>query len=183
MWTSLWVRRWVAAGMLAVAIAMWPACATETGTPASGGRDVARLDFVLKDMNGQTVNLADFKGRPLILNFWATWCGPCKIEIPSFVALAEQYKEQRLAIVGISVDDTPEDLQKFAADFKMNYPVLVGLGHDDIQETYEAMMMIPITWFIRPDGTIHMKHSGPATKDWFEQQVKALIAPPTPEAQ
>jgi peroxiredoxin len=178
LWTSGWGRRWLVAGALAAAIAMWPACSAPSGTSTPGrGGEVAKLDFVLKDMNGATVNLADFKGRPLILNFWATWCGPCKIEIPSFVALADQYKDQRLAILGISVDDSPEDLRKFAADFKMNYPVLVGLGHDDIQEQYEAMMMIPITWFIRPDGTVHLKHSGPATKDWFEAQVKALLMP------
>jgi cytochrome c biogenesis protein CcmG/thiol:disulfide interchange protein DsbE len=137
--------------------------------------EVARLDFVVKDMNGQEVRLADYKGRPLVLNFWATYCGPCKHEIPIFVDLVEKYRDQKLAILGISVDDAPADLKPFAAEFKMNYPVLVGLGHDDLLETYDAVFMIPITWFVKPDGTIHLKHPGSATREWFETQVRALL--------
>jgi hypothetical protein len=71
-------------------------------------------------------------------------------------------------------------LRSFAAEYRMNYPVLVGMGQDRLQETYDAVMMIPVTWFIRPDGTIHMKHQGPATKEWFETQVRALVAAERP---
>ena len=164
----------MAAAAVAVAIAAWPACAVDdTAGPAAG---LADLEFTLKDMNGRDVRLADFRGRPIILNFWATWCGPCKIEIPAFVDLVNQYKAQNLTVLGVSVDDNPADLRRFAAEYRMNYPVLVGLGQDKLQETYDAVMMIPVTWFIRPDGTIHLKHQGPATRDWFETQVKALIA-------
>jgi peroxiredoxin len=170
----------VAALVVAMAVAMWPAC-MQKPTPTAPAGDQANLDFVLKDMNGAEVRLADFKGRPLVLNFWATWCGPCKVEIPAFVELVEQYKDQRLAVLGISVDDSPEDLRKFAEEFKMNYPVLVGLGQDTLQETYQAMMVIPVTWFIRPDGTVLKSHTGPATKEWFEEQIKALL-PPASEA-
>lgn len=171
-----WGRRWLLAGAAAAAIAMWPGCAQKhTG-------DLANLDFVLKDMHGKDVRLADFKGRPIILNFWATWCGPCKVEIPAFVELVDKYQSQQLTVLGVSVDDSPEDLQKFAQEYKMNYPVLVGLGQDRLQELYEAVMIIPVTWFIRPDGTVHLKHTGPATKEWFEEQVKAMLAAPAPEA-
>ena len=164
------------AAVAAAAIATWPACATSEVEPPPVG-EAANLDFTLKDMNGKEVRLASFRGKPLILNFWATWCGPCKIEIPAFVELVEQYKQQQLTVLGVSVDDAPEDLKKFAADYKMNYPVLVGLGQDALQETYDAVISIPVTWFIRPDGTILRKHQGPATKEWFESQVKALLAP------
>ena len=167
-------RRGALALLAATAIAMWPACATSEVDPAPAG-NMARLDFTLKDMNGKAVNLASLKGRPIVLNFWATWCGPCKVEIPAFIQLVEQYKSQQLTVLGVSVDDSPEDLRKFAAEYKMNYPVLVGLGQDEFQEVYDAVVMIPITWFIKPDGTIFLKHQGPATKEWFEKQVKALI--------
>jgi peroxiredoxin len=178
MQTTVGWRRWAAASVVAVAIAAWPGCALDD-TVESGDR-AADLDFTLKDMNGATVRLADFRGRPIILNFWATWCGPCKIEIPAFVDLVNQYKAQNLTVLGVSVDDSPEDLRSFAAEYRMNYPVLVGMGQDKLQETYDAVMMIPVTWFIRPDGTIHMKHQGPATKEWFETQVKALVAAEAP---
>ena len=165
--------RWTLAVVAAAAIAAWPAwLSTKSRTPAG---DQANLDFTLKDMNGKDVRLADFRGKPIILNFWATWCGPCKAEIPALVALADQYKAQGLTVLGVSVDDAPEDLRRFAGDYKMNYPVLVGLGHDKFQEIYDAMVVVPVTWFIRPDGSIHRKHQGPATHEWFEEQVKAML--------
>jgi peroxiredoxin len=163
-------RRGILALAAAVAVAMIPACASSEVEPGD-----ASLNFTLKDMNGHDVNLASFRGKPIILNFWATWCGPCKSEIPALIQLVDQYKSQGLTVLGVSVDDSPEDLRRFAAEFKMNYPVLVGLGQDALQEKYEAVLMVPVTWFIRPDGTILKKHQGPASKDWFEAQVKTML--------
>ncbi len=137
---------------------------------------LARLDFAVKDMQGKDVNLADFKGRPLLVNFWATWCGPCKHEIPIFVELMDKYREDDFTVLGISTDDSADDLKPFAAQYKMNYPILVGAGHDDLIETYEATFAIPVSWFIRRDGTVLAKQMGPATKEWFESQIKALIS-------
>jgi len=171
--TTTMGKRWMLAAVAAAAIAAWPAWLS-TRTAAPVGQE-ANLDFTLKDMNGADVRLADFRGRPVILNFWATWCGPCKQEIPALVALAEQYKSRQLAVLGVSVDDAPEDLRQFAAEYKMNYPVLVGLGHDKFQEIYDAAMVVPVTWFIRADGTIYRKHQGPATHEWFEEQVKGML--------
>ncbi len=171
---------WLMAGLLGVIIVggiAW--LSTESGSsgvvPAEGVLEAAKLDYVVKDMDGKDVRLADYKGRPLLLNFWATYCGPCKTEIPIFVEMVEKYREQKLAILGISIDDSPEDLRPFAAEFKMNYPVLVGLGHDDLLETYDAVFLIPVTWFVRPDGTIHLKHPGSAPREWFDEQIRALL--------
>ena len=175
---SISASQWVKAGLVAIAVAAWPTYAllTESRPPAiDPNAEVARLDFTLKDMNGREVRLSDFKGRPLVINFWATWCAPCKHEIPSFVELVEKYKDQNLTILGISTDDSAEDLRKFAAEFKMNYPVLVGLGQDELLEAYEAELMIPVTWFVKRDGTVALKHAGTQSKDWFERQMKALF--------
>jgi peroxiredoxin len=175
--------RWGGLSLLVLVAALVSACGRDpdAASEAGGANELARLDFTLKDMNGQDVRLADFKGRPLVVNFWATWCGPCKHEIPAFVELVEKYKAHKFTVLGISTDDKPEDLRPFAADYKMNYPVLVGLGRDDVLIAYEAVFAIPVSWFIRADGTVHLKHPGPATKEWFETQVKALLALPEAE--
>ncbi len=170
----LWANRWARAVAVAAVIAMVPAYLAVTGAEPDQG-EMAPLDFVLQDMDGNVVNLADFKGRPLIVNFWATWCGPCKHEIPAFVELVDKYRDRGFTVVGISVDDAPEDLKAFAAEYRMNYPVLVGLGHDELQEAYGAHIVVPVSWFVRPDGTVHLKWMGTQSAEWFEEQVTALF--------
>ena len=155
-----------------VALAVTFSGAPQFEPPPAGS---ANLNFTVQDMNGQSVRLADFRGRPVILNFWATWCGPCRAEIPELNALAERYKAQRLAVLGVSVDDQPEALRTFAQQFPIKYPVLVGRGHDDFQEAYDAVVAIPVTWFIRADGTVQAVQKGPATADWFAAQAKELV--------
>src|SRR5262245_53079208 len=95
-----------------------PDDAQATGKPAP-------LHFTLKDMNGADVKLASFKGKVILLNFWATWCGPCKAEIPSLIELQEQYADD-LVVLGLSVDDTVDKMKPYAAQYKINYPLLVG---------------------------------------------------------
>jgi thiol-disulfide isomerase/thioredoxin len=135
----------------------------------------APLDHTLKDMNGQDVNLADFKGKVVFLNFWATWCGPCKIEIPHFVELQEKYRDQGVVFLGLSVDDPVEDLKPFAEEYKINYPVLVGLGRDEVQEAFGPVWGIPITFMIDRAGNICRKHQGLATKEQFERAIQSLL--------
>ena len=169
----VWANRWVRASLVAGVLVMTSVWVWSPGTPAEA--EMAPLDFTLKDMDGNDVRLADFKGRPLIVNFWATWCGPCKHEIPAFVELVDKYRDQGFTVLGISVDDSPEDLKPFAEEYKINYPVLVGLGHDELQELYGAHILVPISWFVRPDGTVHLKWMSTNTKEWFEEQIKALL--------
>jgi thiol-disulfide isomerase/thioredoxin len=158
-----------------------------TGSPNSAEDDAvadakvagkaAPLDFTLKDMNGVDVKLAAFKGKPIVMNFWATWCGPCRAEIPSLVELQKQYGDegQDVVILGISVDDPIEKLKPYASQMKMNYPVLVGNGRDDVQDAFGPLWGIPVTVFINRDGRIAKKHSGIASKEQFEQEIKALL--------
>ncbi|HXH05877.1 MAG TPA: TlpA disulfide reductase family protein, partial [Vicinamibacterales bacterium] len=136
----------------------------------------ARLDFTVKDMHGRSVRLSDYKGKVVLLNFWATWCGPCKVEIPALVDVYTRYRDKGLAVVGISVDDSPEQLRRFAQDYKMNYPVLVGRDREDIvDEAYGPNWAIPVSFLISRDGRICRKHMGPLTKDQLERQVTALL--------
>jgi thiol-disulfide isomerase/thioredoxin len=135
----------------------------------------ANLNFTMKDHLGTDVTLSAFKGKVLLLDFWATWCGPCKVEIPHFIEFQERYGKDGLQIVGISVDDTPDKLVPYIAEMKMNYPVLQGLGHDDVQEAYGPIVGIPVSVLISRDGRICATHTGLTGKDVFEQEIKALL--------
>jgi thiol-disulfide isomerase/thioredoxin len=145
----------------------------EPGDAAAAGK-AAPLHFTLKDMNGVDVKLAAFKGKVILLNFWATWCGPCKAEIPSLVELQDQYPDD-LVILGFSVDDTVEKMRPYAAEYQINYPLLVGNGREDVQEAFGPLYGIPVSVIIDREGNIAKKHSGIATKAQFEREIKALL--------
>jgi peroxiredoxin len=180
-------KRWLLAGLGALALALAslpfiPGIGDDdagTAVSSSGGCDPrakrANLDFVLKDMNGQDVRLASYKGKVILLNFWATWCGPCTYEIPAFVELQDKYRDVGVVFLGLSVDDPVEKLKPFADEYKMNYPVLVGDGREDIQDAFGPIWGIPVTFMIGRDGNICKRHMGLTTKDQFEAGIKALL--------
>jgi cytochrome c biogenesis protein CcmG/thiol:disulfide interchange protein DsbE len=169
--SNVWTARWVPLLAVVVILAAWPMylMRSESGPPAPG------LSYVLQDMNGKAVNLEDFRGRPILLNFWATWCPPCKTEVPWFVEFADKYFDQDLAILGVSIDDEPEDIRKFAAEYKVNYPMLVGLNQKAFIEAYEASVVVPVSWLIRPNGEVLLKVQGIHPKEWFESQIQTLV--------
>lgn len=135
---------------------------------------VAPLDFTLTDMNGIDVRLASFKGKVILINFWATWCGPCRVEIPYLVELQRQYGED-LVVLGVSIDDTAEQLMPYATEMNVNYPLLVGNGRQDFQDAYGPFWGIPVTVFVTRNGLIHKKHSGIASKEQFEHEITLLL--------
>jgi thiol-disulfide isomerase/thioredoxin len=135
----------------------------------------ANLDFTLKDVGGRDVTLSQFKGKVILLDFWATWCGPCKVEIPHFVEFQNKYGNDGLQIVGVSVDDPIEKLEPYVREMKMNYPVLQGLGHDDVQDAYGPILGIPVGVLISRDGRICSTHTGLTDKEVFEREIKALL--------
>ena len=141
--------------------------------PSCDSSGVASFDFVLKDQHDVPVKMADYKGKVVIVNFWATWCGPCKVEVPDFVKLYEEYKDKGLVIVGISVDDSAEQLQGFMKEFKMNYPVLQMTA--DVESAWGPFYGYPTSFVVARDGSICTKHLGPATKETFEREIKALL--------
>jgi len=135
----------------------------------------ANLGFTIDDMNGKPVRLSDYKGKVILLDFWATWCGPCKAEIPHFVELQREYGPKGLAVLGFSVDDTVDKAKAFAAEFKMNYPVLMGLGRGDVQDAFGPIWGIPTTFLISRDGRICRKNTGIQGKVKYERDIRALL--------
>ncbi len=135
----------------------------------------ANFAFTLKDMNGASVQLASYKGRPLVVNFWATWCPPCKLEIPWFIDFKKRYGANGLEILGVSIDDPAPELKAFSTEYKMNYPVLMGLDQEKMLEAYDAVVSVPVTWFIKKDGTVQGRTIGINTREFFENQIKALF--------
>jgi peroxiredoxin len=137
----------------------------------------ANLNFVLKDASGKDFNLASLKGKVILLDFWATWCPPCKVEIPWFVEFQEKYGPKGLIVVGVSVDDPASALKPFGDKFKVNYPLLVGDGRNDIKgpRGYNASWGLPKTIVIGRDGNICKTHVGLSVKEHFEQQIKSLL--------
>jgi cytochrome c biogenesis protein CcmG/thiol:disulfide interchange protein DsbE len=136
---------------------------------------VANLDFVLKDIKGKDVILSAHKGKVILLDFWATWCAPCRIEIPNFVELYKKYQSQGLVVLGVSVDDPVSRLKPFAQQLKMNYPVLVGLDRDDVKNAFGPPPGYPTSFIIGRDGKICAQHTGFVPKDEIEREIKALL--------
>jgi thiol-disulfide isomerase/thioredoxin len=133
----------------------------------------ARLNFTLKNIDNAGVKLSGFKGKVIVLNFWATWCVPCKAEIPEFVELQERYGESGVQFLGVSVDDPRKALVDFASKVKMNYPVLQGRGHDDLLDAFR-ISNVPVTVTIGRDGRICRTHSNPVARDVLEREIKSL---------
>ena len=134
----------------------------------------ARLDFTLKDMHGADVRLSSFKGKVILINFWATWCGPCKTEIPDLVALQDQYRGD-LVILGLSTTDTADQVKPYVDEYKMNYPVLITKDREEVQDAYGPMWGIPMSIIVDREGKIAKRHAGIGTKEQFEREIKALL--------
>ena len=135
----------------------------------------AKLNFTLKDVNNKPVKLSDFKGKLLVLNFWATWCIPCRAEIPALVELQTKYGGNGLQVIGVSVDDPIEKMKPFISRYKINYPVLTAFKNDAILDSYGPMVVVPATVLIERDGKVCAKHIGPVTKENFEREIKGLL--------
>jgi peroxiredoxin len=138
----------------------------------------ANLNFTLKDMNGKDIALSGYKGNVILLDFWATWCGPCKIEIPGFVEMYAKYRPQGFVVIGISIDDPVSKLRPFVDQFKMNYPVLLGLDRDDVKNAFGPLVGFPTSFLIGRDGRVCQQHVGFASREQFEREIKALLSKP-----
>ena len=129
-------------------------------------------DFTLTDLDGQKVSLSDFKGKVIIVDFWATWCGPCKMEIPSFIQLQDDYKDD-VVILGVSLDQGgPKVVVPFAKKMNINYPIVYGDG--SVVQAYGGIRGIPTTFVIDRDFNIQRKYVGYTDHKVFEKDILAF---------
>jgi peroxiredoxin len=141
---------------------------------ASCAKAAPAPNWQLTDLDGKTVSLSDFKGNAVILDFWATWCPPCREEIPGFVALQKQYKDQGLVVVGVSLDQGgPGVVSAFAKQNHIDYPIVMGT--EDVATAYGNIQAIPTTFVIDPKGNIVAKHEGATDMATFESELKPIL--------
>ena len=129
-------------------------------------------DFALPSVSGDTVRLSDFSGKVVILDFWATWCNPCRQEIPGFIRIYNDYKDKGVVIIGIALDE-PEKVRKFTEDYRVNYPVL--LGTREVAQKYGGIMGIPTTFILDREHRIRKKVVGWRSESFFRQELDKLL--------
>jgi peroxiredoxin len=138
-------------------------------------------EFALKDANGKTVRLEEYKGKVVLLDFFATWCGPCKIEIPWFMEMERSNKDRGFSVLGVSMDDEGWDVVKpFLAELGVNYRVVIG--NDSTAQLYGGVDALPTTFLIDRNGKIAAVHIGLASKKVFEDGIEQLLQAPTADA-
>ena len=145
------------------------------GTPAAAckAEGPANLDLTLKDMHDAAYRLSDLKGKVVLVNFWASWCAPCLAEIPEFIKVREAYHAKGFEILGISTDDTPQQLRDFAAKYKTNYPLVQVTA--EAEDAYGPVFGLPTSILVARDGSICKRHFGPLSKEQLEKELKALL--------
>ncbi len=142
--------------------------------PSILGKSTPAPDFTLEQLNGGNLKLSDLRGKAVLLNFWATWCGPCKIETPWLVEMQNQYGNQGLQVIGVAMDDSGKDeISKFARDMGVNYPVL--LGKEAVGDEYGGVPALPESFFIGRDGKIVDRIIGLKGRAEIEDAIKKAL--------
>jgi peroxiredoxin len=133
-------------------------------------------DFALKDADGRTVRLSDYKGKVVLLDFWATWCGPCRMEIPWFIEMQRQNRDRGFEVLGVSMDDNGwEDVKPFLAEMGVNYRIVIG--NDRTAAIYGGVESLPTTFLIDREGRIAVVHVGLASRKDIQDGVEQLLQP------
>lgn len=131
-------------------------------------------DFTLKQLDGTPLRLSDYRGKVVLLDFWASWCAPCREEIPHFVEWQRKYGDRGFQVIGVSMDDGPGPAQKFNREFPMNYPV--ALGDQEVATRYGGILGLPVNIIIGRDGRIVSKHLGMADLSILERELTTQLA-------
>lgn len=143
------------------------------GAPPLASKGSLAPDFTLPQLDGRELRLSSYRGKIVLLDFWATWCVPCREEIPSFVELKKKYGKDGLEIVGVSMDDGPEPVRTFYQQFQMNYPVV--MGNANLGEQYGGVLGLPIAFVLDREGRIRAKHIGATKPETIEKEAAGLL--------
>lgn len=167
---------WIIVPLVLLGAFIWYSAVGSSSAPlaytAASTAKVQAPKFTLTDIEGRRLSLSDYRGKVVILDFWAPWCPPCKREIPDFIALQKQYESRGLQIIGIGLDQQ-ENVASFARENGINYPVLIG--DDDISKLYGGISGIPTTFIIDKEGNVSSRFEGFNDKTVFEEAIKKLL--------
>jgi peroxiredoxin len=157
---------------VSIALALLLAGCSKTSKLDSGRKQAP--NFSLKDAAGTTVNLADYRGKVVLVNFWATWCGPCEVEIPWFIEFEQKYKDQGFAVLGVSMDDDGwKSVKPFVAKHKINYRVVIG--SEVVSQQFGNIDSLPTSFVLDRQGRVAANHVGLVEKQEYQNEIVKLL--------
>jgi thiol-disulfide isomerase/thioredoxin len=149
------------------------ACRTQAALAAGSLLHQQAPEIVRLDLNHKKLDLNSYRGKLVLLNFWATWCAPCQLEMPHFVAWQSRYSPRGLQVIGISMDDDPALVRELCGKLRVNYPV--AMGDETIGEAYGGILGLPVTYLIDANGEIRAEYRGEKDLNTIERRMKMLL--------
>jgi thiol-disulfide isomerase/thioredoxin len=130
--------------------------------------------FVRPDVNGKRIDLEHYRGKVVLLNFWATWCAPCRVELPTFSSWQGRYGQDGLQVIAVSMDDDSAPVIKAVSELQLNFPVL--MGDEKLGNEYGGVLGLPVTYLVGRNGKILARYAGETDLDQIESKVRELLS-------